>query len=135
MIRGLGQLFGKKLEKVPDFPKKHEKSTIWPKLAIFSSKLPWFGVWVNFSAESFKKCLISRKGTKNCLLVKSCKFWSKLPWFGVYVNFSTKIWKKNPDFTIKHEKSSFWPKLQVFGASYHGSAFGSTVRQKVAKST
>ena len=65
MFRRSGQLFSKKMQKVPHFAKKHEKSSIWPKLATFSSKPPCVGVWVNFSAKSCKKCLIFRKTMKN----------------------------------------------------------------------
>ena len=65
MFRRLGQLSRKKLQKVPNFAKKHEKSSIWPKLATFSSKPPCVGFWVNFSAQSYKKCLILRKSTEN----------------------------------------------------------------------
>ena len=35
MFRGFDELFGKKLEKEADFLKKHEKSSISPKLATF----------------------------------------------------------------------------------------------------
>ena len=65
MIRRLGKLFGKKMQTVPHFAKKYEKSSIWPKLATFSSRVPCFGVWVNLSAKGCKKCLISRKTMKN----------------------------------------------------------------------
>ena len=61
MFRRLVQVFGKKLHEVPHFPKKHEKSSIWPKLAAFMSEVPCFRVWVNFSAKSCKSCLVSRK--------------------------------------------------------------------------
>ena len=65
MFRRLGELFGKKLQKVPHFAKKHEKSSIWPKLHTFASRLTCFGIWVNFSAKSCKPCLISPKSIKN----------------------------------------------------------------------
>ena len=35
MFRGFDDFFGKKLQKVADFVKKPEKSSIWPKLATF----------------------------------------------------------------------------------------------------
>ena len=35
MFRRLGQLFSKKFQKVADFVKDDEKSTIWPKLPTF----------------------------------------------------------------------------------------------------
>ena len=65
MFRPLGELFGKKMEKVPHFAKKHEKSSIRPKRGTFLSTLLCFGVWVNFSAKGFKTCLISRESVKN----------------------------------------------------------------------
>ena len=65
-VRRLGQLLSAKVQKVAHFAKEHEKSSIWPKLATFSRKLPYFVVWVNFSAKSCRKCLISRKSMKNC---------------------------------------------------------------------
>ena len=46
MFRRFGQLFSKKLRKVPHFAKKREKSSIWAKVLTFSSKLPCFGVSV-----------------------------------------------------------------------------------------
>ena len=55
----------KKLPKVLRFVKKHEKSSILPKLCNFSSKLPCFGISMKFSAKSYKKCFISWKSTKN----------------------------------------------------------------------
>ena len=48
MFRRLGQLFSKKLQKVPHFAEKHEKSSIRPKCATFSRKHQCFGVLVNF---------------------------------------------------------------------------------------
>ena len=66
MFRRLGELLSKKLQKVPHFAEKYEKSSIWPNLATFSWKLPRVGVWVNFSAErSCRKCLILRKSMEN----------------------------------------------------------------------
>ena len=35
MFGGFDELCGKKLQKVADFVKKHEKSSIWPKLSTF----------------------------------------------------------------------------------------------------
>ena len=59
------ELFSKRLQKVAQFVKKHEKSSIWPNLCNFSSKLPCFGISMNFSGKRCKKCLISWKSTKN----------------------------------------------------------------------
>ena len=35
LFEGFDELFGKKLQNVADFVKKHEKSSTWPKLATF----------------------------------------------------------------------------------------------------
>ena len=35
MFEGFDELFGKKMQKVADFVKKHEKSSIWQKLTTF----------------------------------------------------------------------------------------------------
>ena len=35
MFGGFDEIFGKTFQKVADFVKKHEKSSIWPKLATF----------------------------------------------------------------------------------------------------
>ena len=40
MSRRLGEVFSKRLQKVPNFATKHEKSSIWPELATFMSKPP-----------------------------------------------------------------------------------------------
>ena len=65
------ELFRKKLQKVLRFLRKHGKSSIWPNLCNFSSKLPWFCISMKFSAKSYIKCLISWKSTKNR------RFWRK----------------------------------------------------------
>ena len=85
VYRRLGQLFSKRLQTVPYLPKKREKSSTWLKVDTFSTKLPCFVVWVNFSAKSCKKCLISQKSMKN---------------------------------------SRFGQNLQLFGAEYHVLKFG-----------
>ena len=52
-------------QKVAQFVKKREKSSICPKLSNFSNKLPCLRISMNFSANSCKNCLISWKCTKN----------------------------------------------------------------------
>ena len=72
MFLHLDELLRKRLEKVPHFVKKHEKSSIWPKLCNFSNKLPCFCIWMNSLAEKCKKCLISQKSTKNSRCDQNC---------------------------------------------------------------
>ena len=116
MIRRLGQLFARKLRKLPRFAREHEKPSIWRKLAAFPSKLPWFGVWVNFSPESCKKCLISRETTKNRLFGQSCKVLEQTTMVrGLGQLFGKKL-EKVRDFAKRHEKSAIWPKLATFSS-------------------
>ena len=76
----------KKLPKVLRFVKKHEKSSIWPKLCNFSSKLACFGISMKFSAKNYKKRLISWKSTKNR------RFWRKLATFPTNYHVLTLWW-------------------------------------------
>ena len=59
------ELFSKRGQKVAQFVKQHEKSSIWPKLCNFSSKLPCLCISMNCLGKSCKKCLISWESTKN----------------------------------------------------------------------
>ena len=65
MFRRLSQLFSKKLQKVPHFGKKHEKSSIWPNLELFRANHRVSAFGSTFQQKSCKKCLISRKSMKN----------------------------------------------------------------------
>ena len=111
MFRPFDELFGKKLQKVPHLVKKHEKWSIWPKTLIFSSKIPCFKVLLNFSENSCKKCLISRKSTKNR------RFGQKLPNFRTNYHLRSFWWtfqQKVPHLVRKDENSSIWPKTSKF---------------------
>ena len=133
--------------------KKHEKSSIWPKLATlrgnyhvsefwsifqqkvaksdsfcegarkimdlaktsnFSSKLPCFGVLVNFSAKSCKKCLISSKNTKNHRFGQNLQLFEQTTMSWHFYELFRKKLQKVAQFVKKHEKSSIWPKLCNF---------------------
>ena len=59
------EVFSKKLQKVPHFVRKHEKSSIWSKLCNFGNKLPCLCISMNFSEKSCKKYLVSWNRTKN----------------------------------------------------------------------
>ena len=111
ICRRLGQPFSKKLQKVLNFARKHGKSSIWPKNATFSSTLPRFAVWVNFSVKSCKKFLISRKSMKNRRFgqnVKPSRANHHVSAFGS--TFQQKVLH----YREKHEKSSIWPKCATF---------------------
>ena len=115
------ELFRKKLQKVPHFVRKYEKSSIWPKLATFqekvaksasfredaretidlaktfnfSSKLPCLGIFINFSARMCRNCLIPWKSTGNHRFGQNyATFSNKLPCLCISINFSGKSCKK-----------------------------------------
>ena len=91
MFRHLGQFFGKKLQSVPHFTKKYEKSSIWPKLATLSRKLPCFVAWVKFSEKRFLKVPhFAKKHEKSSIWTKRVTFLSTLLSIGVWVNFEAK---------------------------------------------
>ena len=123
---------GKKLQKVPHFAKKHEKSSIWAKLATFLSTLPCFGVWFNFSAKGCKNVpYFPKKREKSSIWGKVDTFSRKLPCFLVWLNFLA----KSASFREKAWKIVDLAKTcNFFRAEYHVLKFGSTSRQKLAKS-
>ena len=116
MFRPLGELFGKKLQTVPHVARKHEKSSIRPKLTKFSSTLPCFCVWVNFSAKSCRKCLMSRKSLRIVDLAKTRHVFEETTMIRRLGELFGQKLHKVPHFAKKNEKSSIWPKLHNFSS-------------------
>ena len=114
------ELFRKKLQKVPHFVKKHEKLSIWPKLSPFFSKLPCLGIFMNFSARSCKKCLISWKSTRNHWFGQDyATFSNKLPCLCISINFSGKSCKKCLISWNSTKNHWFGQSFATFGTSYN----------------
>ena len=91
----------KKLIKVLRFVKKHEKSSIWPTLCNFSSKLPCFGISMKFSAKSYKKCLISWKSTKNRRFGENSQLFQQTTMFWRFGELFSEKLQKEPRFLRK----------------------------------
>ena len=91
----------KKLPKVLPFVKKHESSSIWPKLCNFSSKLPCFGISMKFSAKSYKKCLISWKSTKNRRFCENSQLFQQTTMFWRFGELFSEKLQKVPRFLRK----------------------------------
>ena len=91
----------KKLPKVLRFVKKHEKSSIWPKLCNFSSKLPCFGISMKFSAKSYEKCLISWKSTKNRRFGENSQLFQQTTMFWRFGELFSEKLQKVPRFLRK----------------------------------
>ena len=114
-VSAFGSTFHQKLQNVPHFAKKQEKWSIWPKCKTFSRKEPCFGVWVNFSAKTCKKCLISRRSMKNRQKsAKMCNFFEQTTIFRRFGELLSKKFQTVPNFAKKHKKSSIWQKLASF---------------------
>ena len=124
------ELFSKRLQKVDQFVKKHEKSSIWPNLWNFSNKLPCLCISINFSGKSCKKCLISWKRTGNHRSGQTGNFSSKLPCLGIFMNFSERSCKKCLISWESTRNNPFHQNLQLFEKT---TMFGWTLWQKVAK--
>ena len=94
MFRRFGHFFRKKLQKRAHFVKKHEKSSIWPKLATLRGNYDVSEFWSIFQQKVGESGSFREKERNIIDLAKSCNFSSKLPCFRVLVNFSAKTWKK-----------------------------------------
>ena len=90
MLRRFGELFSKKVKKVAHFEKKHEKSSIWAKLATFPEDYHVSAFRSTFQQNVAKSGSCREKARKIIDLAKTSNFWRKLPCFGVLVNFSSK---------------------------------------------
>ena len=134
MFMRFDELFSKRLQTVPRLVKKHEKSSIWPKLFNFSNKLPCLCISMNFSGKSCKKCLISWKSTKSRRFAQNLQLFDETTMFRRFGQLFSKKLQNVANFEKMQEKSSILPKLATFRENYHVSAFWWTFRQKVAKS-
>ena len=101
MFMRFDELFSKRKQKVPRFVKKHEKSSIWPKLCNFSSKLPCFCILMKLSAESYKECLISWKSTKNRRFGENSQLFQQTTMFWRFGELFSEKLQKVPRFLRK----------------------------------
>ena len=91
MFRRLRELFGKKLQKVSHLAKKHEKSSIWPKLATFFEQTTMFRRLGELSGKEMQKVPhFAKKHEKSSIWPKRGTFLSTLLSIGVWVNFEAK---------------------------------------------
>ena len=128
----------KKLQKAARAVKKHEKSSIWPKLATFRTNYHVLAFRWTFQEKNAKSGPFREKARTLIDLAKTCNFSKKLPCFGISMIIAGKSCKKVEKvahFVKNDEKSWIWPKLATFRANYHVLAFSWTFQQEVAKSS
>ena len=128
------EVFSKKLQKVPHFVKKHEKSSIWRKLATFPTSYHVLTLWWTFQRKVAESASFSEKTLKIIDWAKTCNFFEQSNMFMHFDELFSKRKQKVPRFVKKHEKSSIWPKLATFRTNYHVLAFRWTFQEKNAKS-
>ena len=106
--------FSRRLQKVAQFVKKHEKSSIWQKLCNVLKKVPCLCILINFLLKSCKKCLISWKNTKNHRFGQNLQLLEQTTMSWYFHELFRKKLQKVFHFVKKHDKSSIWPKLCDF---------------------
>ena len=115
--------FQKKVAKSGSFREKPSKMIDSAKAGTFSSKLLPFDIWMKFSGKVCQKWLISSKTMKNHRFGQNWEVFEQTITFqGLYQLFAKKL-QKVAHFVKKHDKSSFWPKLETFRTNYHVSRF------------
>ena len=111
-----------KLQKVPHFVKKHEKPSIWPKLATFRGNYDVLAFSWIFQKEIAKSASFREKAREIINLAKTCNFLKKLPCFSVSMNIiaiSCKncliSWKSTKTHRFGQNYATFSNKLPCFG--------------------
>ena len=134
MSLNFDELFRKKVQKVPHFVKKHEKSSIWRKLATFPTNYHVLTLWWTFQRKVAESASFSEKTLQIIDWAKTCNFFEQSTMFMRFDELFSKRLQKVPRFVKKHEKSSIWPKLATFRTNHHVVAFRWTFQEKNAKS-
>ena len=135
MFWRFNELFSKKLQKPPHFMKKHENSSIWPKLCNFFEQSTMFWCLDElFSKRLQKAAHFVKKHEKTSIWPKLCNFWNKLPCLCISMNFSGKSYKKGLISWKRTKNHRFGQNFATFRTNYHVFAFRWTFQEKVAKS-
>ena len=113
--------------------KKHEKSSIWRKLATFPTNYHVLTLWWTFQRKVAESASFSDKTLKIIDWPKTCNFFEQSTMFMRFDELFSKRLQKVPRFVKKHEKSSIWPKLATFRTNYHVLEFRWLLQEKVAK--
>ena len=127
------EVFSKKLQKVPHFVKKHEKSSIWRKLATFPANYHVLTLWWTFQRKVAESASFREKARTLIGLAKTCNFSNKVPCFGISMNFSGKKCKKWPVSWKSTNTHRFGQNLQLFEQSTMFWHFDELFRKKMQK--
>ena len=95
MLLLFDELYGKNLQKLPHFVKKHENSSIWRKLCNFFEETTMFWCFDElFSKRLQKVSQLVKKHEKSSIWPKLCTFSNKLPCLCISMNFSERRFRK-----------------------------------------
>ena len=119
--------FEEKVGKGVHFVKKHEKSSICPKLATFRKNYHVFAFRWTFQEKVAKSASFREKAPKIIDLAKTLQLFEQTIMFLHFDELLRKSLEKVPHFVKKHEKTSIWPKLATFRTNYHVFAFRWTI--------
>ena len=108
------QLFRKKLQKVPHFVKKHEKPSIWEKLAIFRANYHVLAFSWTFQKEVAKSASFREKAREIIDFANTMQLFEQTTMFLHFDELLRKRLEKVVHLVKKHEKSWIWPNLQLF---------------------
>ena len=127
------ELFRKKLQKAPHFVKKHEKPSIWRKLATFRANYHVLVFSWTFQQKVAKSASFGKKAREIIDLAKTIQLFEQTTMLLHLDELLRKRWEKVVHFVEKHENSWIWSKLATFRENYHVLTFRCTFQEKVAK--
>ena len=127
------ELFSKRLRKVPRVVTKHEKSSIWPKLATFRTNYHVLAFSWTFQQKVAKSASFGEKAREIIDLAKTIQLFQQTTMILHFDELLRKRWEKVVHFVKKHENSRTWSKLATFRENYHVLTFRCTFQQTVAK--
>ena len=126
------QLFRKKLQKVPHFVKKHEKPSIWQKLAIFRANYHVLAFSWTFQKEVAKSASFREKAREIIDFANTMQLFEQTTMFFAFRwTFKEKVGKSGSS-REKARKIMDLAKLATFRPNYHVLVFRWTFRQTVA---
>ena len=127
------EFFRKKGQKVPHFVEKHEKPSIWPKLATFRANYYVLAFSWTFQKEVAKRASFREKARQIIDFANTMQLFNQTTMFLHFDELLRKRLQKVVHFVKKHEKSWIWSKLATFRTNYHVFTFWWTFRQTVAE--
>ena len=127
MVSAFWWSFQQKVAKSDSFREKARKIIYLTKVSNFSSKLPCFGVWLNYSGKSCKKWLISWKSTKNHRFGQKLQLFEQTTMFRRFGQLFSKKWLIWWKSTKTHQ---FGQNLTLFGECTKFGRFGKLFSEK-----